>query len=130
MIQHTQTYQSLNDEQVLEALRRAKASAEAVRARLREPLAIVGIGCRFPQAENPEAFWRLLQAGRDAVTATPQDRSQPTTIKWMVSDLTTNGLKHWLPGPCLTLPGWNRRSLKNCSQSLPSECRASCFWKK
>src|SRR6266700_6422160 len=23
-----------------------------------EPIAIVGIGCRFPGAENPESFWR------------------------------------------------------------------------
>ena len=33
-----------------------------------EPVAIVGIGCRFPGAENPEAFWRLLSEGIDAVS--------------------------------------------------------------
>ncbi|HYO54689.1 SDR family NAD(P)-dependent oxidoreductase [Archangium sp.] len=32
-----------------------------------EPIALVGIGCRFPGASGPEAFWRLLQEGRDAV---------------------------------------------------------------
>lgn len=33
-----------------------------------EPVAIVGIGCRFPGAAGPEAFWSLLAAGVDAVT--------------------------------------------------------------
>jgi acyl transferase domain-containing protein len=33
-----------------------------------EPLAIIGVGCRFPGAEDgPSAFWRLLEDGRDAV---------------------------------------------------------------
>ncbi|NEO36993.1 MAG: hypothetical protein F6J90_11995 [Moorea sp. SIOASIH] len=26
----------------------------------REPIAIIGMGCRFPGAKNPEAFWELL----------------------------------------------------------------------
>ncbi|MET0621646.1 MAG: amino acid adenylation domain-containing protein [Pyrinomonadaceae bacterium] len=39
-----------------------------------EPIAIVGIGCRFPGAENVEAFWRLLRDGVDAVTEVPPGR--------------------------------------------------------
>ena len=40
-----------------------------------EPIAIVGIGCRFPGGVNdPEAFWRLLEDGRDAVTLVPPER--------------------------------------------------------
>ncbi len=40
-----------------------------------EPLAIVGIGCRFPGgADSPEAFWRLLNAGVDAITEIPPER--------------------------------------------------------
>jgi hypothetical protein len=27
----------------------------------REPIAIIGIGCRFPNARGPEAFWELLR---------------------------------------------------------------------
>jgi myxalamid-type polyketide synthase MxaE and MxaD len=43
--------------------------------REREPLAIVGIGCRFPGgADTPEAFWSLIASGRDAVTEVPKDR--------------------------------------------------------
>ncbi|MGK7875070.1 MAG: hybrid fatty acyl-AMP ligase/type I polyketide synthase [Xenococcaceae cyanobacterium] len=32
------------------------------------PIAIVGIGCRFPGAKNPKAFWELLRNGKDAIT--------------------------------------------------------------
>ena len=40
-----------------------------------EPIAIVGIGCRFPgRANDPETFWKLLEAGVDAVTEIPGDR--------------------------------------------------------
>ena len=39
-----------------------------------EPIAIVGIGCRFPGADGPEGFWRLLSGGVDATTDVPADR--------------------------------------------------------
>jgi acyl transferase domain-containing protein/acyl carrier protein len=40
-----------------------------------EPIAIVGMGCRFPGgASNPDKFWRLLAEGRDAVIEVPKDR--------------------------------------------------------
>jgi len=39
------------------------------------PVAIVGIGCRFPGgATDPDSFWRLLLEGRDAITEIPADR--------------------------------------------------------
>ena len=33
-----------------------------------EPVAVVGMACRFPGAPNLSAFWRLLEAGENAVT--------------------------------------------------------------
>ncbi|MFE7608621.1 SDR family NAD(P)-dependent oxidoreductase [Streptomyces celluloflavus] len=40
-----------------------------------EPVAIVGIGCRFPGGvDGPRTFWELLTEGRDAVTEVPADR--------------------------------------------------------
>ena len=39
-----------------------------------EPIAVVGLGCRFPGAPNPEAFWRLLRDGVDAITPPPPGR--------------------------------------------------------
>jgi myxalamid-type polyketide synthase MxaD len=40
-----------------------------------EPVAIIGMGCRFPGgANNPQTFWQLLQAGADLVTEVPPGR--------------------------------------------------------
>ncbi len=39
-----------------------------------EPIAIIGIGCRFPGADGPAAFWRLLSDGVDAISEIPPDR--------------------------------------------------------
>ncbi|HSN97956.1 MAG TPA: type I polyketide synthase, partial [Candidatus Nanopelagicales bacterium] len=39
-----------------------------------QPVAIVGVACRFPKAPSPEAFWRLLRDGVDAITGVPEDR--------------------------------------------------------
>lgn len=48
--------------------------AEAKRAN-REPIAIIGMGCRFPgRANDPAAFWDLLRSGTDAITEVPRSR--------------------------------------------------------
>jgi amino acid adenylation domain-containing protein/non-ribosomal peptide synthase protein (TIGR01720 family) len=47
------------------------------RDEVREGIAIIGIGCRFPGAEGPEAFWELLEKGEDAVGAVPEGRWPP-----------------------------------------------------
>jgi acyl transferase domain-containing protein/surfactin synthase thioesterase subunit len=39
-----------------------------------EQIAVIGIGCRLPGAENPDQFWQLLQHEVDAVTEVPHDR--------------------------------------------------------
>ena len=52
----------------------AAAVAEAP-AGGREPIAIVGIGCRFPRSDGPQAFWSLLRGGVDTVSPfAPPDR--------------------------------------------------------
>ncbi len=39
-----------------------------------EPIAIVGMSCRFPQANTLDEFWNLLRSGVDAITEVPKDR--------------------------------------------------------
>ncbi|MBI2838244.1 MAG: SDR family NAD(P)-dependent oxidoreductase [Acidobacteria bacterium] len=39
-----------------------------------EPIAVIGLGCRFPGGEDPESFWELLRDGVDAITEVPVQR--------------------------------------------------------
>ncbi len=41
---------------------------------VREPIAIIGLSCRFPKAPNPAAFWDLLRNGIDAISEVPPER--------------------------------------------------------
>lgn len=42
--------------------------------RLQEPIAIIGMACRFPAAEDLVAYWQLLCNGTDAIAPAPADR--------------------------------------------------------
>jgi acyl transferase domain-containing protein len=48
----------------LETLQRART----------EPIAVVGMSCRYPGADSPEAFWELLRNGVDAIREVPRSR--------------------------------------------------------
>jgi acyl transferase domain-containing protein/NADPH:quinone reductase-like Zn-dependent oxidoreductase/acyl carrier protein len=39
-----------------------------------DPIAIVGIGCRYADARGPKEFWDIVQSGRDTVREAPQHR--------------------------------------------------------
>jgi myxalamid-type polyketide synthase MxaD len=70
------------DSSQLSLVKRSLLAVEQLQARLdaaererREPIAIVGMGCRFPgDADDPETFWRLLEAGGDGIVEVPRDR--------------------------------------------------------
>ena len=52
-----------------------QSKLEALEGAGSEPLAVIGLGCRFPGgADSPAAFWRLLERGGDAITEVPRDR--------------------------------------------------------
>ncbi|MBP7570507.1 MAG: acyltransferase domain-containing protein, partial [Acidobacteria bacterium] len=51
-----------------------EAKLRALEGASREPIAVVGLACRFPGAPDAEAFWQLLIEGRDAVVDVPADR--------------------------------------------------------
>ena len=64
-----------SEKQALLALRRMRARLEEVERVRTEPIAIVGMACRFPGgATSPETFWRLLREGVDAITEVPPER--------------------------------------------------------
>lgn len=57
------------------ALMAQKARSESEAVLRADPIAIIGMGCRFPGgADSPEAFWQLLADGVDAVRPVPADR--------------------------------------------------------
>ena len=71
-----------SDAPTLSPLQRAFIALEETRARLkalegaaREPIAIIGLGCRVPgEAKDAASFWRLLRDGIDATGDVPADR--------------------------------------------------------
>ncbi|MCX2183379.1 acyltransferase domain-containing protein [Streptomyces sp. SKN60] len=38
------------------------------------PIAVIGLGCRFPGADGPAQFWANLLAGTDSITTVPAER--------------------------------------------------------
>ncbi|MCP9972477.1 polyketide synthase docking domain-containing protein [Actinomadura madurae] len=71
-----------NEEQLLTYLKRVTNQLQAARQRLQEvedaagePIAIIGMSCRYPGGvRTPEDLWRLATEGRDAITPFPLDR--------------------------------------------------------
>ncbi|WSR02227.1 type I polyketide synthase [Streptomyces sp. NBC_01210] len=71
-----------NEEKLRHFLKQVTADLHQTRQRLgeleagaHEPIAIVGMSCRFPGGvEDPDGLWELVRDGRDGVTEFPTDR--------------------------------------------------------
>lgn len=82
--------------QALEAIEKLQKKLEASEQARREPIAVIGMGCRFPGGvKTPEQYWDLLIEGRDAITRMPEDR-------WAVAA----SLVSDTAGPSDTQPPW------------------------
>jgi acyl-CoA synthetase (AMP-forming)/AMP-acid ligase II/3-oxoacyl-(acyl-carrier-protein) synthase/thioesterase domain-containing protein/acyl carrier protein len=49
----------------------------------REPVSIIGLGCRVPGANGPEELWRLLESATDAIGEAPASRWPQTRNPWL-----------------------------------------------
>ena len=88
--QHKNQARALKDANAEIARLRAKISEQAGGKGLREPIAIIGMGCRFPGGvRTPQDFWSLLKSGRDVLRDIPSDR-------WDIDE-------HY--NPAVTVPG-------------------------
>ena len=64
-------------------IRRLRERVDELEAAQKEPIAIVGMGCRLPGGvKNPESFWDALERGVDGI-------SQPSADRWGLQDAQT-----------------------------------------
>ena len=62
-------------ERVTVDLHKARRRAETLERRTNEPIAILGIGCRYPGGvSSPAELWQVLEEERDAIAGFPTDR--------------------------------------------------------
>jgi acyl transferase domain-containing protein/thioesterase domain-containing protein/acyl carrier protein len=74
-----------DEKKILDSLKRVTIELRGTRERLREveeraaePIAIVGMSCRFPGGiTSPDELWQRLAAGADGISEFPADRNWP-----------------------------------------------------
>ena len=67
--------------QAILALEEMQARLDAAERARTEPIAIIGIGCRFPGGvSGPDSFWRLLEEETDAIREVPPGRWDLETV--------------------------------------------------
>ncbi|WIG98718.1 type I polyketide synthase [Myxococcus sp. SDU36] len=64
----------LDSEKVLRIIERLENEVATLRKTQDEPIAVVGMSCRFPGAESADAYWALLHRGEPSITEVPRER--------------------------------------------------------
>ena len=127
----------LTEDKLLDYLKRVTADLHQTRQRLREveageqePIAIIGMGCRFPgDVRAPEDLWQLLLDGRDAMAEFPDDRG------WDLDALFGDPARRHLrtparPASSTTRPTSTRPSSASRRARPPPWTRSSgCCWR-
>lgn len=71
----TQNPESSPIKRALQEIREMRAKLEALEQAAHEPIAIIGMACRYPGGiNNPDDFWRVLRDGVDTISEIPSDR--------------------------------------------------------
>ena len=66
---------ALSQKQLVLLATQLRSQLDKLERDVREPIAVIGIGCRFPGgADTPEAFWQVLQNGVDVIQEIPPQR--------------------------------------------------------
>lgn len=72
------------------AIKKLKRELQERDQTIAKPIAIIGMGCRFSQAINPEEYWQLLLQGKQTITHLPPERRRLLTHQpknWQASFL-------------------------------------------
>jgi myxalamid-type polyketide synthase MxaE and MxaD len=60
-----------------------------------EPIAVIGMSCRFPGAKDPESFWQLLRDGVDMIREVPEDRWNKHAFYHPDSSVPGKSISYW-----------------------------------
>ncbi|MBF0469189.1 MAG: acyltransferase domain-containing protein, partial [Desulfamplus sp.] len=122
MLQQTSPdYRSLMTKALIE-IKDLKARLKKHDQERTEPIAVIGMACRFPgRSDTPEKYWKLLSEGVDAITDVPDDR-------WDIDRFHLPDGDHTMPGRIASRKGGFLDDVKGFDPGFfgisPRECES------
>jgi hypothetical protein len=93
-----------------------------------EPIAMIGIGCRFPGAETPGQFWQLLAEEREVVRPIPSGRWDRAPLDGVAGS--TGKIRSWCVGFLDSVRGFDWRAFGMLPATSGTWTRSTvCCWK-
>ena len=86
-----------------------------------EPIAIIGMACRFPRAPDVDGYWDLLVNGREAVGEPPRVRPELAPPSWLVDQTPACRLGGYLDTVDRFEPGFFRISPREAARMDPQQ---------